>query len=176
MQTIMFIIHHTVRTLWSMIIGFIYAVAYWFIHLRNENYKRNKKKWNEIKLLPDLIQFFNEDYHYKWDGKGGFFDHDNSIWEFFVNFGDCDDVAVFAAKKLRKLGYKAYRVGFFCWDTKSWHYDCLFAGIVDGKTYYYLFNYGKILSGKTKKDVLQAFYRSWVNYPENKTVCWRCYW
>lgn len=177
MQILMFIVHHTFRTLWSMIIGLIYAVAYWFIHFKSHSWKENKKKWDEIELLPDLILFFSDVYQYKWDGKGGLFDHDNSIWEFLVNFGDCDDAARFAAKKLRKLGYKARRVGFFCLKTKSWHYDCMFTGVVDdGKTHYYLFNYGKVLSGKTKKEVLQEFYKNWSNYPEGKTVCWQCYW
>lgn len=173
MQIIMFIVHHTVRTLWSMFFGSIYAIFYWFIHFKSENYKQNKEKWDKIKLLPDLILFFTDVYQYKWDGNRGFFDHDNSIWEFLVNFGDCDDMARFAAKKLRKIGYKARRVGFFCLKTKSWHYDCMF---VDKDGLYHLFNYGNILSGKTKDDCFSIFSQTWKNYPKSDTVNWRCFW
>ena len=176
MKIVMFIIHHTFRTLWSVIIGFFYAIGYFLIHLSDKEWKTKKLKWDNIKSLDELTAFFKDDFEYKWDGKNGILDHDNSIWEFIESYGDCDDAAKFAAKKLRKIGYKAWRIGIFCRKTRSWHYDCMFVGSVGNQKYYYLFNYGKVLSGKTKEEVLLAFCRSWVNYPEDKTVYWRCFW
>lgn len=173
MQVIMFIVHHTVRTLWSFFIGMIYAVAYWLISRNNSTYKENRQKWNNIKSLDDLVLFFQSEYKYKWDGIQGICDHDNTSWEFLIDYGDCDDVARFAAKKLRKLGYKAYRVGIFCFKNWAWHYDCMF---VDKDGLYHLFNYGNILSGKTKDDCFSIFSQTWKNYPKSDTVNWRCFW
>jgi hypothetical protein len=163
MKIFMWIIHHFIRPLWSIPIalgGFIY---YFFWRLKKQNnviYKKNKKAWDDIKSLDELVSFFKNIYQYKYDGHIGILDHDNTPFEFYSSYGDCDDMARYITKKLRKLGYKAKRVhmwydpktlfkeGVVHWFSRM-HYACM---MFDGDkkymvNYYYIKECEDIKSG-----------------------------
>lgn len=131
-----------VRPLWSLVFnlwfGSKYALKYWFDPKSRLAYEDDRRAWDSIQSLDDLVEFFRTSYKYVYDGPVGILDHDNTMLEMFISGGDCDDVALFAMRKLKKLGYDARRMYFYGLHPEFGYFDCLYTG-KDGKRY--MFNY-----------------------------------
>jgi hypothetical protein len=134
-----------------------YGVLLIFNSIAREMYITNKKIYDEIHSLDYLILFFKNKYKYKLDGMLGLFEHDNPKFEFFTNFGDCDDMSFYSFKKLKELGYKPVRICMIGKSIISGHMDCYFEKNGLG----YLFNYGNIIKGTNLEDCMSKL--SWYN-------------
>jgi len=114
MKILYWFIHHLIRPVWSIIFNIpvsIWLLAwYLFDETTREIYSENKSLWGEIDSLEKLRVFYDANYKYNYEG---FFDRDNFSLEWFIRWGDCDDMARWGVKKLRALGYKATRI--FMW-------------------------------------------------------------
>lgn len=140
----------------------IFFIYYFFLSIiQRKKYIENKEKWENIKSISDLVLFATKDYKYKYDLGQGFMDHDSSIYEWILAYGDCDDMALYAKKKIAQLqGYEASRIGLI-WKAKNGalalHFDCMFKK--DSK--YYLFNYGRIISADSEDQLMKNFCTTW---------------
>jgi hypothetical protein len=152
------------RPIWAHryfgIIGFWFCAYYLFLFIKDFKkpyFQERDRIWQSYFTcitISELKAWFRDEYKYHADAGGGAFDHDNSPFEAFIRFGDCDDAAMFAMRKLRKLGYKARRVYFIdAKDVKQNHVDCVFETKVGLGTVYNLWNYGKVL-GAVSEDFL----------------------
>jgi len=170
-MTLMFIVHHFLRPIWSYLIKFIFYVIYLFKD--KEKQKANRLLWENIKTLEQLKLFFSNVYKYKYDGIIGELDHDNPSNEFFANFGDCDDMGRFSMLKLKELGFVATRVGILnLSNIRSWHYDCLFE--MNGKKV--LFNYGNLIEADSADECIKNLGKTWNLFSGDKVNWWKCYW
>lgn len=145
---ILIFITYVFRPIWSNIIKFLFWIICLVIFLRNSTKAKlcelSAKQFDQIKDLGELCNYFRDKFKYSYDGYKGIFDHDNSRLEFFMRGGDCDDMAVYAKRKLKEFGYKPVRVFMMSGeDLKSGHMDCFFE--IDNK--YFLFNYGRLIEG-----------------------------
>ncbi len=157
---VIWFIHHFIRSLWSNYIFGLFFFLYYFFKTvfsrkTREIYKNNISLYNKILNVDELIYFFKNNYKYSYDLGRGAIDHDNSKYEFFYKFGDCDDMALFSNKKLRKMSKNENitnisRVCIMGKWLKNWHYDTLYAH----KESFNLFNYGNI---KTASSVDNTF-------------------
>ena len=181
----MWFLHHFIRVIWANLFG-VFAHWYYAMKMRTDTdaygqYWEHQDKWNHISSLEELQAFVRTDYEYKWDGYKGFFDHNNFSLEWFYKFGDCDDMGYYAYKKIKslygdKLEYCRMR-GYADLTAKPafYHYDCVFKFKDSGD--YQLFNYGKIKTGKSLKEldnIMEKLYDK--SYEFKKMVSWDCYW
>lgn len=171
----MWFVHHFLRTVWANIMGFFFNLAF----LNDKSYAMKKKQFDELRELTDLQNWFRDVYKYKWDCYKGILDHNNFEHEFICSNGDCEDMAYYACKKLKKmyngsLSYCRMR-GYANLSKKFWHYDCVFQFNGDGD--YYLFNYGNTKSGKSFKEldgIMCEMYKK--KYNLDKVTSWECIW
>lgn len=176
------------------ILPFIFNLIY--AALSRKTYKERKAKWLKAQESYDnLIAFMLNDYHYHGDPLAGFFDHDSSWFEWIMNFGDCDDAALYGKKALKKLGFEAYRIGIMglkynkrVIDQKtntvkekmvnrlSAHFDCLWVtrDSEGNITDVYLLNYGKVVHGKTVDETINNLSNTWRNFPKGHTKICMC--
>lgn len=172
-------IHHFLRIIWANIIGAVYALIYAL--KKDADYKNHLKEWNRVQNISQLADFFRKTYGYKWDGPKGLFDHNNFKREFFSSFGDCEDAAWYAMKKLKQIyGDNLELCSMFGFadlsaKPKFWHYDCIFK--FRGNDVYFLFNYGRIQSDASLdglKGIMEGMYAS--KYEFKKLEMWKCLW
>lgn len=174
----MWILHHFVRVIWANLFGFCVWIGKLFTADRNL-YKQRKMLWNDIKDIDGLVDFIRNVYQYKFDGYKGAFDHNNFPLEFFTQFGDCDDVATYAKKKLRQiygndLQYCEIR-GFSNLGVKFWHYDCVYKLRTEYE--YRLFNYGNIQTALSLRDIDEVMRQLYSrSYELDHVTGWRCLW
>lgn len=173
----MWFVHHFLRPLWNVPLSLIYLFFYWLYTVvdsqAKETYKQNKSTFDKIKTMDELIYYVRRIYTYKWDGPKGLLDHHNYPHEFFSEGGDCDDVASYVHQKVKEFeGYKPTIIGLSSNQKGSWHYDCIIKDTTINK--YYLFNYGKIISGNSIKECIDNI--SWDLFPVGKTTWWKCIW
>ncbi len=173
------IILHFLRCGWANIFGF-FCDIYWLIRITfnteiRERYKDNLATYNEVWTIADLMNFFTTRYKYRYDGHKGVFDHNNFKHEFFSAFGDCEDVARYACKKLKDFNYECCIVGFADLSAKPkfWHYDCMFE--IHGLAF--LFNYGhcvplKSYDTKSAAAVMSEIYGK--NHKWKSMKVWKC--
>jgi len=132
-----------VRKVLAYPIGLVYLAYYAILHLvspkARAQYAINWLRWNNIKTLNDLRDYFRESYKYKYDGYKGLLDHHNFALEFFTAGGDCDDVANYACKKLRELGFTASVYWIYGNGCFNWHFDVMY---YDKNPQF--FNYGRV--------------------------------
>ena len=159
------------RQVYSFILNLFYIPYYWMKIIVDEavnlEYKQRFYSYTNIRDLAGLVDWFKTIYEYKFDGPFGILDHDAGRHEFFSAFGMCEDVALYATKKLRALGFKEVtRVSIMSkWlPGLALHMDTFFKG-VDGK--YYLFNYGNLCDGSSLIDcfINLTMMPEWENYP-----------
>jgi hypothetical protein len=135
-----------VRILWAFPLACIYGLVYGVIYLLSAKaratYSVNKFKWDNIKTLEQLQNYFKTAYKYKADGLLGLLDHFNFAHEFFIAGGDCDDAAFYACDKLREIGYKADVFWIYGNGPQNWHFDCYLEKMG-------FFNYGNFISTNT---------------------------
>ena len=174
----MWILHHFVRVIWANLFG----VIMWLRCLPRRSkalYKQRRKMWDCITDIDGLIDFIRNVYTYKFDGYKGIFDHNNYPLEFFTQFGDCDDVATYAKKKLRQiygqeLQYCEVR-GFSNLGRKFLHYDCVYK--LRTECDYRLFNYGNIQTASSLRgidEVMRQLYSR--RYELDHVTGWQCLW
>jgi len=141
-------------------ITFIVWIKYVFMYMSQKTirkrYKSNKKSYDEIKTLEELQDWFRLKYRYSSDVWNGLADHDNSQLEFFIKFGDCDDMAFYAKKKLNELGYNTKRVYMMRWKYNG-HADCFFTS----NNEICLFNYGYIKKGNSLEECIAQLPRNY---------------
>lgn len=137
---------------------------------KKQQYLEAKAKWDGINSYKDLIEFFKNNYVYKFDLGRGFFDHDSSDYEWHLAFGDCDDAAKYAIQKLNTLGFPTKRIGLLFKQNGKLcaHFDALYE--IDGKLY--LFNYGYSLYGESMEQLISAFASSWKVTDVKYTTVW----
>lgn len=161
MKVLFIIIMYVFRPVWSAFFNIFYWLYYNLIYLLNPTkrlvYHANKNEFDNIKTLEELVYYFTYRYQYNYDGYKGIIDHDNLPIEFFMDWGDCEDVAHYAKKKLKKIGYKPVRVFIKGTGLTASHFDVSFEK--DGKIY--LFNYGSLIGGKTLKDCMDFLGDKW---------------
>lgn len=150
-------LHFFVRPIWSGLFNlFIFIPKHlWlfaFSPIDRNKYLSNKKVWNEIKDIDELVKFFKNNVKYVWDGPKGGLDHDNTNLEFFMRGFDCDDAGRLPYKliKRKKMVSEVYWIGIIGPKLYSWHYDCLF----NWNDKWYLLNQGNLLIGDTVIDVI----------------------
>lgn len=174
----MWLLHHFVRVIWANLFGFIM----WLRCLPRRSkalYKQRRKMWDCITDIDGLIDFIRNVYSYKFDGYKGIFDHNNYPLEFFTQFGDCDDVAAYACRKLKEIyggeldycsvrGFSNLKVGF-------WHYDCVYK--LRHERCYRLFNYGNILLADSIAEIDETMRQLYSRkYELDHLTTWRCFW
>ncbi len=151
-----YLVIYYVRFVWSFFWGAIYnficLLKFCLFKDVRIAYKVRKSLWEKIKSFDDLLAFIKNYYQYNSEIV---FDHDTTEFEFFIRWGDCDDVALMVLKKLKQLGYKASRIILKGNNLFDWHFDTLFYDEISGK--YYLFNYGALISGDSIYSVLNKF-------------------
>lgn len=179
------------RLIPTLIFSPFYLLVYWLLHFFDKTkavYEERKREWNyACESLVRLNVFFLSKYSYKWDTFGGFFDHDSSIYEWLIGFGDCDDMALYSKKALRKMGYEAYRIGVIGFSKKkpksrfktkiSLHFDTLIVSrdncgkIIEAK----LFNYGSNIIGSSVEAVIDRYFDiGYTAFPKDSTYCCIC--
>jgi hypothetical protein len=170
MKIILFIVHHTLLYIYAKTIALIYYIKYSNKMLDSHEYEKyiNKKREYDYTVcnLDSLCNYFRRRKGYKLDGYKGLFHHYNSDEEFYLSGYDCEDVAWRAKRKLEGLGYQTQVIGMIGEKVNSWHYDL----IIDDVDEYYLFNYGKLITGGSIKECLDK------KYKDEKYIWWRCYW
>lgn len=160
LKFLMFFIYFVIRPIPTAIVEFFYYLYYKFKILTDEKsrltYLQNFMKYQNIQILENLNRFFSEDYKYKYDGPMGIFDHDNSKAEFFTSWGDCDDVAMYAAKKLKKLGYKNVTL-IYLWGAELGycHFDTAFDVVFNDGKKVRLFNYGQNIEAQNLESAVE---------------------
>lgn len=114
MKTLYFIIHHFIRPVWSLIFNIPITLYFLIIYLSSrhnrEGWNENKKNYENLKTVDDLVKWFRDEYYYTSDPLGGAIDHDSTSLEFFSRFGDCDSAALYGVKALKRMGHKAHRI------------------------------------------------------------------
>lgn len=138
--------------LWGLIYNFICLIKFCLFKDVRIVYKIRKSLWKKVDSFGGLLTFIHNYYKYNPET---IFDHDTTEFEFFIRWGDCDDVALMVLKKLKQFGYKASRVILKGKGLFDWHFDTLFYDKIEKK--YYLFNYGALISGDTVYSVLNKF-------------------
>ena len=190
-SSLLWIMFNILRIIPNVIFGSIFFLFYFFKWLFTSKKTFNDRKtiWEDAcKNIDQLKRFFRTNYKYKYDLGMGFFDHDSSYFEWILNFGDCDDMALYSKKALKKMGYEAYRIGIIGmtkWKFESkynlkpvLHFDCLFVNKdKDNNTTYNLFNYGIVVTGKSVEDVLNNLSNIYSSsFPKDHTkVCFCLY-
>lgn len=169
------IVCNVLRWIPNILFGFIYFAVYLIIPLfKMKKMKSNIAKWKEaVKSEDSLINFFKTTYKYKYDEIGGIADHDSFWLEWFCGFGDCDDAALYSKKALKKLGYKAFRIGLIgMGGMKNSHFDCAYyKTLSDGTKIYKMFNYGNPIEGNSLENVLENFGIRYTRY-NKKSLKW----
>lgn len=134
-----------------------------------------------IKRIEKVIKFFTLLH--------GILDHDNWALEYFVFWGDFDNVNhIVTALKDKK--YYAYRIGIIGDKINTWHYDCIIeiSKIIEPLNYklhigfdreikYILFNYGNIIYGSSIEDCLIKLSESKslpIKYNPETMSYWKC--
>lgn|SRR5574344_974663 len=156
----------------SLFSGFFFILYFILSKIKKDKYNENKKKWDSISNIDDLKAFAINDFKYKYDFGFGLMDHDSSIYEWVLAYGDCDDIALYAKKKILKMeGYDACRIGLIWVSQKKLvlHFDCMFK---NKEGMLYLFNYGRILSAKTEDELIKSFSEKYK--AKNLKYC-KCY-
>jgi hypothetical protein len=174
----MWILHHFVRVIWANLFGLITLIKY-SISGNKDEYLKNKRVYDDITTIDQLIEWTRRVYRYKWDGWRGAFDHNNFYREFFTDYGDCDDLARYACKKIKQiygdeLQY-CYVKGFSDLSCGFWHYDCVYKLRAEYECR--LYNYGNIQSAMTLNDldnVMRELYSA--KYEFKRMTSWRCLW
>lgn len=155
------------RIIYSTIFSCFFAIKYWFTTSFDSKsmYSDNVNEFKSLASLSALKTWAKTIYKYKWDGKYGLLDHDNWKIEFFNDYGDCDDIARWAVKKLRELGYVAWRINLTNRDKPfiNGHFDCMFYDPAKPKEYY-LFNYGSVIFGTSVTECLTNLGEIWEVY------------
>lgn len=174
--------HHVLRTIWANLFGFFVNIKYIFQYLFSKNirerYKQNKELWDGINSMEELVEFIQQVYVYKYDGPKGIFDHNNFKLEWFVNFGDCDDVANWVCKKIKQIypNIKECDVyGFADLKALFWHYDVVYK--MDDNDSYHLFNYGRlnVITENPGNSMVKIYHKSY-KLSNEKMKYWKCKW
>jgi hypothetical protein len=134
-----------IRPIYAYPVGLVYALVYSILYIVSKNhctaYKNNKIAWDSINDFAGLVDYFKKDFKYNYDGPLGIIDHVNFGIEFFIQGGDCDDMAYWACKKMREIGMYARVVFVYGNGIQNWHFDCLFDQWDD--FYLKCFNFGR---------------------------------
>lgn len=151
-------------TLFNLIIFIpFYGLKFLLSKKARANYFIGKHAYDNINTYDKLLQYFSTTYKYKYDLFKGFLDHDNTYLEFFMSFGDCDDMANFAKRKLKQLGYHdVIRVNMLGKSMSSGHVDCYYKK--DGR--HHLFNYGKVITENSLDNCMKKL--KWYNDKYNE--------
>lgn len=154
----------------NILFGIIFFIVYSVVHVFNvKKYRENLKAWkkvcNKSSSIEDIINYFIKIYTYKYDFLKGFCDHDSSIQEWILGFGDCDDRALYLKKCLNMIGIPAIRIGIKGKGFTDSHYEALFYY----KDSYCMLYGGRILSSNTVEDVLKKFGELWNIFEYDKT-------
>ena len=164
MKILFIVIMYVFRPIWSAFFNIFYLIYYGMIYLLNPTkrivYHANKNEYNTIKSLEELVYYFTYTYKYKHDGPLGMIDHDNLPIEFFVSFGDCEDTAHYAKKKLKAFGYKPVRVFLKGKGFADSHFDVTF----EKDSRVFLFNYGSLIGGKDLAECMKFLGDKWGAY------------
>ena len=145
-----------IRNLWAVPLGIIYNFIYFIKFLLFKKYRckyfTNKALYDSCLDVEMLSNYFRNAYSYKYDFYMGILDHNNYNFEFFINFGDCEDVAFKVFKKLRSFKkYNVYLI-FMYLDGKGYHFDVVYEDMENNIVN--LFNYGRMINGNSIVDVI----------------------
>lgn len=174
---LVFTFHHFIRSMWATYIfqikGFVQCISKGVKNL----YIFHLKKFNDLKNLSDLNNWFLSVYRYKtWNKKSELLNYNNSNIEFFTGDSQAlpgsksDNMAYYANKKLRKLGYRSYKIGIMN-QLDTLHYDCMFMNA--GK--YVIFNYGNNIIDVDKNLCIVKLDNKYKNIWNRDLIYWKCY-
>jgi len=156
--TVLYWIRPVIAHRYFGIFGFWFFL-YYFLFRNRDRYNKLYGQYREIRNTIGLIDWFKKNYKYKYDLLKGFFDHDNSKYEFFTDFGDCDDAALYARDKLREFGINAHII-YMIDNTRgmqSGHFDCIY----QFECQYVLFNYADPICGTSVQDCMDRLCKKW---------------
>ena len=167
MKILFIFIMYCLRPIWNILFNIFYVSFYSVLYVidpvKRIIYKANKSSYDSIKCLSELIYYMKFKWSYKYDGVKGIADHDNTPIEFFTKMGsDCEDVAIYAKKKLKVFGYKPVKIFMKGKGLTSSHMDCYFE--MDGKGF--LFNYGYLMEGKNLDECMKRLGENWITYKD----------
>jgi hypothetical protein len=143
---------------------------------RKELAKYRCRKYEAIDSLSGLCSYIKELYRYEADHLKGLLEHDGSIYEFCVRWGDCDDVARLALRKLRDVGCaRQHSSGLITMmrgsDFASGHAECWWTD----NDQVYIFNYGSPISGSSIDDCVRQLAAKWYAPGSPESVIWTRY-
>jgi hypothetical protein len=146
--------------------GFPIKCWYWFKYRTADRMPFARRAyWRDTTNIETLQGWFEHYYTYAADPAAGVIDHDNSQWEFFYRSGDCDDVAMFTAKKLATFdGVSGIKIILLARkdDATKGHFDCFYkVRQADNTVRHYLWNYGKPVAGTNVDDCVRNLATLW---------------
>ena len=136
------------------------------------NYICRKNRFSAIQSLDSLTWYFRNIYEYKYDPLRGLIDHHAGSKQFFGAHGDCDDVALYAIKALRRLNklygdrYECYFATVFPPDIRESHNDCFVYDKI--MNVWFAFNYGNLIYATSREALFQAFSVYWFRKAPEK--------